>query len=92
MWPTEAALAAAPLLPPRLACRLRPPSPSLPCLPWLNYLFFAAGPIPEHLGHSTGPTADGQCFVFRGAAGADLFKFDYWQFSQSDLSADKAAN
>ncbi|MFL6636230.1 MAG: family 43 glycosylhydrolase, partial [Massilia sp.] len=25
----------------------------------LNYLFFAAGPIPEHLGYSTGPTADG---------------------------------
>jgi beta-xylosidase len=33
--------------------------------PWLykrknlNYLFFAAGPIPEHLGYSTGPTAEG---------------------------------
>jgi len=33
--------------------------------PWLykrknlNYLFFAAGPIPEHLGYATGPTADG---------------------------------
>ncbi|WP_322400340.1 glycoside hydrolase family 43 protein [Massilia luteola] len=33
--------------------------------PWLykrknlNYLFFAAGPIPEHLGYSTGPTPEG---------------------------------
>jgi len=26
-------------------------------------------------------------FVFRGAAGEELFKFDYWQFSQRDLSA-----
>jgi len=31
-------------------------------------------------------------FVFRGAAGAELFKFDYWQFSQSELSADKTTN
>jgi arabinoxylan arabinofuranohydrolase len=27
-------------------------------------------------------------FVFRGAAGEELFKFDYWQFSLRDLSAD----
>jgi hypothetical protein len=33
--------------------------------PWLykrnnlNYLFFAAGPLPEHLAYSTGPTAEG---------------------------------
>jgi arabinoxylan arabinofuranohydrolase len=31
-------------------------------------------------------------FVFRGAAGEELFKFDYWQFSQRDLPADQAAN
>ena len=30
-------------------------------------------------------------FVFRGAAGEELFKFDYWQFSQRDLPADKTA-
>jgi hypothetical protein len=30
-------------------------------------------------------------FVFHGA-GEDLFKFDYWQFSQRDLPANKAAN
>jgi hypothetical protein len=30
-------------------------------------------------------------FVFlRGAAGEELFKFDYWQFSQRDLSAEGA--
>jgi hypothetical protein len=23
-------------------------------------------------------------FVFHGAAGEDLFKFDYWQFSQGE--------
>ena len=28
-------------------------------------------------------------FVFRGAAGEELFKFDYWQFSQRDLPANK---
>jgi hypothetical protein len=31
-------------------------------------------------------------FVFRGAAGEELFKFDYWQFSQRDLPAGQAAN
>lgn len=31
-------------------------------------------------------------FVFRGAAGEDLFTFDYWQFSQSDLPSDKLVN
>ncbi len=31
-------------------------------------------------------------FVFRGAAGEELFKFDYWQFSQRDLPAGKLAN
>ncbi|HSH93615.1 MAG TPA: family 43 glycosylhydrolase, partial [Roseimicrobium sp.] len=31
-------------------------------------------------------------FVFHGAAGEDLFKFDYWQFSQRDLPASKLAN
>ena len=31
-------------------------------------------------------------FVFRGAAGEELFKFDFWQFSQRGLPADKAAN
>ena len=30
-------------------------------------------------------------FVFRGAAGEELFKFDYWQFSRRDLPADLAA-
>jgi beta-xylosidase len=30
-------------------------------------------------------------FVFRGASGEELFKFDYWQFSRSDLPADLAA-
>ncbi|HSH96277.1 MAG TPA: family 43 glycosylhydrolase [Roseimicrobium sp.] len=30
-------------------------------------------------------------FVFRGAAGEELFKFDYWQFSQRDLPADLAS-
>ena len=30
-------------------------------------------------------------FVFRGAAGEELFKFDYWQFSQRDLPADSAS-
>ena len=29
--------------------------------------------------------------VFRGATGEELFKFDYWQFSQRELSADNAA-
>jgi hypothetical protein len=28
-------------------------------------------------------------FVFRGAAGAELFKFDYWQFSRRELPADQ---
>ena len=31
-------------------------------------------------------------FVFHGATGEDLFKFDYWQFSQRDLPASKLAN
>ena len=31
-------------------------------------------------------------FVFRGAVGEELFKFDYWQFSQRGLPADKADN
>ena len=31
-------------------------------------------------------------FVSRGAAGGELFKFDYWKFSQRDLPADQAAN
>jgi len=31
-------------------------------------------------------------FVFTGAAGEELFKFDYWQFSQRDLPANKLAN
>jgi hypothetical protein len=31
-------------------------------------------------------------FVFRGASGEELFKFDYWKFSQRDLPADQAAN
>ena len=31
-------------------------------------------------------------FVFRGAAGEELFKFDYWQFSQRDLPANKLVN
>lgn len=30
-------------------------------------------------------------FVFRGAAREELFKFDYWQFSQRDLAADSAS-
>jgi hypothetical protein len=30
-------------------------------------------------------------FVFRGPAGEELFKFDYWQFSHSDLPADLAS-
>ncbi|WP_426338199.1 family 43 glycosylhydrolase [Pseudoduganella sp. S-14] len=30
-------------------------------------------------------------FMFRGAAGEELFKFDYWQFSQSALPADGAS-
>ncbi|SOD52688.1 Beta-xylosidase [Pseudoxanthomonas wuyuanensis] len=30
-------------------------------------------------------------FVFRGAAGEELFKFDHWQFSQRDLAADSAS-
>ena len=30
--------------------------------------------------------------VFHGAAGENLLKFDYWQFSQRDLPANKAAN
>ena len=28
-------------------------------------------------------------FVFRGAAGEELFKFDYWQFAHHDLPADR---
>ncbi|MFG6432901.1 glycoside hydrolase family 43 protein [Roseateles sp. LYH14W] len=31
-------------------------------------------------------------FLFRGAAGEELFKFDYWQFSQRALPADKTAD
>ena len=31
-------------------------------------------------------------FVFHGATGEDLFKFDYWQFSQRDLPANKLVN
>lgn len=31
-------------------------------------------------------------FVFHGAAGEELFKFDYWQFSRGDRFADSARN
>jgi hypothetical protein len=31
-------------------------------------------------------------FVFRGAAGEELFKFDYWQFSRRDRPVDALAN
>ncbi|KQV49104.1 hypothetical protein ASC93_13680 [Massilia sp. Root335] len=31
-------------------------------------------------------------FVFHGAAGEELFKFDYWQFSERELPADQAAD
>ncbi|WP_082532652.1 glycoside hydrolase family 43 protein [Pelomonas sp. Root1237] len=48
--------------------------------PWLyrrknlNYLFFAAGPIPEHLGYATGPTAQGP-WTYGGAVMAPQSAF-----------------